>query len=617
MKNKLFIIISIFLASIILAGCFTESNAAISTSKAMRTSLNQLSSSVKKLDTLDNSYIRETSNKNTTNTINSLPRKNTDPMATAIATDNSNINQLLEDAIISRLIYNNDGNCVICNEKYNCNENGTCDNCYSSINCDQYGNCVYCKNELELNGQNCNTCNNNVVLNTNNSNLNHITSKLKQNRTLSQNNIDTDQINTIENKENIINNIDNTNTPIDNNTDDDINIEPNANIPNIQFMFYSEDSFVPENLKYNPRYIRSYDVNTANEHMSNYITKIQKFYAISTDVLEANNTLSDYKVTVLTNIDETNDLNNNIISGVYTPNEQQIIALNNYISDIKNTIKNLKDCNGRLNNEINNIVSAKSLTTSIDVINSNYVKILNHIDTRISYHENALATLEQIKFLITDMSNNQNADSNIVNDTTMNNDSLAPDITNNETLIDNNASVINNENYNPDNNSLNNLIPENDNIVKNDKKLEDNNNGILNNNPIILDNTNYHNNNSNDHIIDTGINPVPNTISNTTQEILNYDSNYVNQKYQLDDVLVENQTPIIDSYDDRLFLANIDTFTNNNSLINNGVNNLDYNNTNTPSQNLARRDIVTDNRINDGLISTNENTYDNYYINNL
>ena len=120
MKNKIFIIISIFLASIILAGCFTESNAAISTSKAMRTSLNQLSSSVKKLDTLDNSYIRETSTNKTINSINSLPRKNTDPMATAIAIDNSNLNKLLEDEIISRLIYNADGNCVICNEKYNC-----------------------------------------------------------------------------------------------------------------------------------------------------------------------------------------------------------------------------------------------------------------------------------------------------------------------------------------------------------------------------------------------------------------------------------------------------------------------------------------------------------------
>ena len=383
-------------------------------------------------------------------------------------------------------------------------------------------------------------------------------------------------------------------------------------------MFYSEESFIPENLKYNPRYVRSYDVNNANEHMNNYINKMQKFYAISTDVLEANNTLSDYKVTVLTNIDETNDLNNNIISGVYTPNEQQIIALNNYISDIKNTIKNLKDCNGRLNNEINNIVSAKSLTTSIDVINSNYVKILNHIDTRISYHENALATLEQIKFLITDMSNNQNTDSNTNNDTIIDNDTTIPDNANNDVIVDNNDNVINNEN----NNIVNNTTPNNTDFVEDNNIIKDDNNDILNNDTDIVNKpTSNLNNNTDNPSNNDDNNLLPNTINNDYTPIVTNDSNYNDnnlvQDYTNDQIFIDNQSTIIDSYDDRLFATNVDTFTNNNSLINNGINNVDYNNNYTPSQNHARRDIVANDTLNNDLIPTNENTYDNYYINNL
>ena len=73
----------------------------------------------------------------------------------------------------------------------------------------------------------------------------------------------------------------------------------------------------------------------------------------------------------------------------------------------KTTIKNLRNTNGTLTNEINKISSTNTgLAQSIDTASSNYLKILNQIDTRISYHENAIATLEQIKYLLQDAQNN-------------------------------------------------------------------------------------------------------------------------------------------------------------------------------------------------------------------
>lgn len=609
MKNKLFIILSIVLATIFIAGCFSESNAAISVGKNMKTSLNQLSSTVRKLDTIDNNYIREY---NTTNSINTFPTQRRDPKAQALA-DNNDINQLLEEELISRLICNEDGKCVICNNDFICNEDNICNSCNTTVNCDQYGNCNYCKDQLVLNGQNCKTCNKKVVRPIRNTSFNNnITDRLKQisynNQNLQSNNNESNKINnTIENTHNTT--LDNTNkTPvIDNNiidknsTTDTIvdDVVDNQNTTGYNLIIYTEESFAPEQLKYSPRYVSNYDANIANEHINRYLSKIQKFYAISTDVLEANNTLSNYKVSVLSNIDETNTLNNEIISGTYTPNEQQIIALNNYIADIKNTINNLKDCNGRLTKEINNITSSKSITNSIDVINSNYVTILNHIDTRISYHENALSTLEQIKFLITDVIENQNNntiynDSNtvlnnnsngfndninnvIVNDdiidtnnnydnfNTTNKDVIVDNNHNQDVIIDDNNTDIIDEydsrntsnNYTQDlDNNLDNSTPsQNEENVTNN--MYENNNSLLDNNS-----TNFDSNYNTQNIVDNTTNSTSNIDTNNSVTNTTNMSDY-NGKNLVDNSIINNDTTdttLIDTYDDNIYGNNIDTY---------------------------------------------------------
>lgn len=183
------------------------------------------------------------------------------------------------------------------------------------------------------------------------------------------------------------------------------------------YIYYKHGNFSPEILHYNMRFVNNLDESEAKNQIDAYLTKIQKLYAMSSDVLSANNQLLQNKALVLANIDEANELNENILNGNCTPSTQQILALNNYIKDIKNTINRLRSSNGQLTSELNSINNSSydGIVAGVDVINSNYIRILNHLDTRITYHENALATLEQIKYLLQDAVNNTSTD-NIENE---------------------------------------------------------------------------------------------------------------------------------------------------------------------------------------------------------
>lgn len=136
-------------------------------------------------------------------------------------------------------------------------------------------------------------------------------------------------------------------------------------------------------------------------HLSGYVARVQKLYQMTGNVLNANNTLEDCRSSILECVEELKQLSNTLKDN---PNVsmQQIQALNNYVYDIKTSISRIKNCNGQLSNEISNISSSNQygVTKSIDVMNSNYMRILNHLDVRITYLRNALSTLDQIRYII-------------------------------------------------------------------------------------------------------------------------------------------------------------------------------------------------------------------------
>ena len=128
----------------------------------------------------------------------------------------------------------------------------------------------------------------------------------------------------------------------------------------------------------------------------------QKLMLLISKFTIANTILKNCRNNIIDCIKEIKELNACIINGTCEPSIQELQALDNYIADIKTTTARLKDCNGELTKEVNKITKSNStaMINGVDVMNSNYLRLLNHIDTRISYHKSAIATLEQVKYLL-------------------------------------------------------------------------------------------------------------------------------------------------------------------------------------------------------------------------
>jgi len=304
--------------------------------------------------------------------INNISNKNKDKVACIYF--NPDLKKALSNELINRIYCDSDGNCKIWNEKFICNDNNMCNSCNKTIICDSNGNCKSCGTKLYLDSNNnCNSCKTPCISNTNNTKIsndtrNHLQKISTNNKDLKAEFISTNQNNNtndtdindnilitnsddIGNNNNNIDTYDNTNI----NTDESSNLT-NSKQPQYRFFYFEEDSFNP-NLRYKPRFISNINYDTANNNINNYVNKLEKLYTMTADVVEANNTLANYKILILDNINETRALNDCVISGECTPTNNQVMALNNYIKDIKATVFNLRKCNGDLTNELNKISS--------------------------------------------------------------------------------------------------------------------------------------------------------------------------------------------------------------------------------------------------------------------
>lgn len=754
MKKTFVILTSILLMCIMLIGC-TESNITLSTSRDLNKNLSILSNTVKRLDTIDNSYL-------VNDDLYALEEISTDSQKingeklsniTALASNNietsSEINaenialrddlkEALKDEIISRLYCDQNGNCKLCGEKFTCDNNGTCNSCNQTIICDKNGNCSSCGNTLYLSeNKSCNSCNNSCVSSGNSVNIpSNISSKLikisadnkeliadklnytnldENNPILTSENLETNHEDVDSNykKETKFNGIIDNNIPVvdnkqevkENNTnlnktdnienkneistltsnenytniDSDLDSKNNTilydDIPRIRIIYYTEEGMSPSEIGYTPRYIEKLNSRAISNTLENYLNKVQKLYTMTADVVEANNNLLAKRNLILDTIDETRTLNSYIEKGTYTPNENQIDALRNYIIDIKATIKNIRNCNGELTNEINKISNENNgLSQSIDVISSNYLKILNQLDTRISYHENAIATLEQIKNILEENYNNfidnETPDNNgIIDNNQSSNDTIDNefnDNTNNETTVDtppsdisdsniaddkintptdtdpeNNSNVIidttknNNSNEEENMDSISNPSSNENTTVDTSTTTEDNGGSseenkvltdkeIVENSPID-ENSEGESSSEKNTITDSNINNENKTQNNTDDSTkldnsLNSSNNSVNNNGEsFDD---NNEVTVnVESVDNGLIKSNIDTYHNNTF----GYSNIDTLNHNTSNKaitnentdNVNNTDLVDNNTILNDNMSTNENIIDdNNFLNN-
>lgn len=350
-------------------------------------------------------------------------------------------------------------------------------------------------------------------------------------------------------------------------------------------------------IKYNPRYLQDISALENGDYLSNYISKVKTLYAITSDVIEANTALDNCKNYILNYVVEIKDLNKEIENGTFEPSNQQIAALNNYIGDIKTTIKRIKRCNGELSNEVNNINKTDStgITTGIDVVKSNYLKVLNHLDIRITYLKNALTTLEQIKGILQEVQNIVDNNDIIENNNAENIDNIVNEDnnTNNENII--NQDDINNKNQD----SLN-----NDNVNNNSENI--NNNEIINNEDII---NNEAKNNEN---IEQNLN------DNNNENNIDSKQNEQESDVELDEENNENNSnKNIDTYESTI--NNLDTYNPQNNencdnCDNTNINGDNNNQTLSPENNvnIEQNPALSDNIIeNNNLANNNINNENN------
>lgn len=756
MKKPLLILTSLFLICIMLLGC-TENNIAINTSKELNKNLSLLSNTVKRLDTVDNSYLMnedlyaldETYSADTVSFENQrfsgvtkLASNNS-----AIIEDNDTLESIdtislkddlknnLQKEIINRLYCDQDGNCRLCKNQFTCDDDGVCNSCNKTIICDNNGNCTYCNTPLNLDENNsCSSCQNSCVSNNRNLVCDSIKNSLikisDKNKELVADKISNTQI--VKNEDNVNGDIDtqdivnmsefndtsislennisafndtksitdakntdcenctnikendvfyetnnsdisnensttNSSAEIDKNEDNNSdNTDVNYDNKVVKIIYYDYGIFEPEKINYNPRFVSDINYREASPRLERYINKIQKLYTMTADVIEANNSLNDKKLEIISRVKEAKDLNENITNGNFVPSDNQVDALKVYIAEIKNTVNNIRNCNGLLSNEINKISDANTgLSQSIDVISGNYLKILNQLDARISYHENAIATLEQVKAILEESINKDTIapetpsdtiiDTDNKNDTIVDNDNKVDDTIINDTpseiapapedeIVDNNESITD-SNVSPDEDNAivedidnantgnvngdehNGILYENENIdgpLANDNNSNERGDGYNTNQDLDDNFTNTNDKNivddENNHQVNSG-NISNNDLSNDNPEnetvnsdtILNDETNANQNNDTIEEVIDYTDEPIdninVSNDDNVIFKKNIDSYKEN-TLPNINIDTLNNpfaKNKNENTNNMQSQDqIENDDRASDSILNENE-----------
>ena len=593
----------------ILTGCKQENTASL-IAKDLDNNLNKLEVAVTRLDSIDNKYLANpdiySSLTSTTDTNEgkyfALAFNEIDTQQT-ITTDN--VKQILIDKITDKLTQQNTIFNSTC-KKY-CDNNGNC--YYTDCNGNNYcyesnGNCYNCDTiptTCSYVGETNLECIDTNIYNDNNV----VATQLTQ--TTDSGNIDSDSSN---NNSIADNNINTNSDSVSNNVD--TNVLPTPPQPKVKVFYFTQDSFSPIKLRYNPRYISQYNEATINDQIESYLYKVQKLYAMSEDSIEANTILQNCKQNIIDCVKEIKELNDCIINGQCEPNVQQLQALNNYIIDIKTTTSRLKDCNGELSKEINKISESNNnaMINSVDVMNSNYMRLLNHIDTRVTYHKSAIATLEQIKYLLENSVNgNEISDEeieSIIEDFTIQENQVD---TNNGDNVENNIKVENSTDLTnteeiptPNNSDEYSTPPDNDTQTENINNNDYNSEEELVNSDSISDNEELNNININDSEI-------------TDENIETTDETYMEDN-ETNEANTTNDT-LIDTYKETNSWSNIDTYKSNeniesnNEIIDEDIDNIDNNN--TIDDNTQENINSTNNVINDSTSSNliEENTSQN------
>ena len=156
---------------------------------------------------------------------------------------------------------------------------------------------------------------------------------------------------------------------------------------------------------YVPKRISS--INYDNSNYTTYLGKVEDLYVMINDAVYANETIKECKENIFSYCQILNEIAKKIKSGELEVSKDQIASCNKLLKELGRNINKITDTRNEVSKNCKTFAENRSLNNGIDTISSNYVGLINCLDTRITDYENILTLLGQIQCVLTDTCYNQ------------------------------------------------------------------------------------------------------------------------------------------------------------------------------------------------------------------
>lgn len=153
---------------------------------------------------------------------------------------------------------------------------------------------------------------------------------------------------------------------------------------------------------------RASSVNYENANYKSYMGKVEDLYIMVNDAVYANETIKECRENIFSYCQILNEIARKIKTKELEVSQEQIDSCNKLLKELGRSVNKITDTRNDVAKSCKTFAEKRSLDNGIDTVSSNYVTLLNCLDTRITDYENILTLLGQIQCILTDTCYNQN-----------------------------------------------------------------------------------------------------------------------------------------------------------------------------------------------------------------
>lgn len=158
--------------------------------------------------------------------------------------------------------------------------------------------------------------------------------------------------------------------------------------------------------KYVPKRISN--INFSNSNLVTYLEKVEDLYVMVNDAVYTNETIKECKENIYSYCEILKELARKIKSGEIEVTKEQISSCNSLLKELGKSINKVTDTRNDVYNTCRTFAKNKSFSNGVDTVSSNYITLINCLDSRITEYQNILTILGQMQCILTDTCYNQN-----------------------------------------------------------------------------------------------------------------------------------------------------------------------------------------------------------------